>query len=78
MSFNERIIALTEQVNDLMSKESPIGSQEFIKLALRVMNFADLTSNLEQLEQEERKEAEFEWIWKESLVQNLVAQVPQP
>ena len=78
MSFNERIIALTEQVNDLMSKESPIGSQEFIKLALRVMNFADLTSNLEQLEQEERKEAEFEWIWKESLVQNFVAQVPQP
>ena len=78
MSFNERIIALTEQVNDLMSKESPIGSQEFIKLALRVINFADLTSNLEQLEQEERKEAEFEWIWKESLVQNLVAQVPQP
>jgi hypothetical protein len=78
MSFNERIIALTEQVNDLMSKESPIGSQEFIKLALRVMNFADLTSNLEQLEQEERKEGEFEWIWKESLVQNFVAQVPQP
>jgi hypothetical protein len=73
MSFNERIIALTEQVNDLMSKESPIGSQEFIKLALRVMNFADLTSNLEQLEQEERKEAEFEWIWKERLVNNVVA-----
>jgi hypothetical protein len=77
MSFNERIIALTEQLNDLMSKESPIGSQEFIKLALRVMNFADLTSNLEQLEQEERKEAEFEWIWKESLVKNVVALVPQ-
>jgi hypothetical protein len=29
------------------------------------MNFADLTSKLEQLEKEERKDAEFEWIWKE-------------
>jgi hypothetical protein len=46
MALNERIIALTEEVNYIMSKENPIGSEEFINLALRVMNFADLTSNL--------------------------------
>ncbi len=27
------------------------------------MNFSDLTDHLTHLEQEERKEAEFEWIW---------------
>jgi hypothetical protein len=26
MSLNERIISLSEQVNDLMAKENPIGS----------------------------------------------------
>jgi hypothetical protein len=51
-----------------MSKENPIGSEEFIKLALNVMNFADLNSNLEELEKEERKEVEFDWMWKESIV----------
>ena len=75
MALNERIIALTEEVNNLMSKENPIGSEQFINLVLRVMNFADLTSNLQYLEQEERKEAEFEWIWKEDLVQKVAAKV---
>lgn len=64
MSLNQRIIVLTEEVNQLMGMDSPVGSQEFIKLAVSVMNFADLTDNLQQLEREERKEAEFEWIWK--------------
>ena len=59
MSLNERIIALTEEVNDLLSKESPIVSLDFINLATRLMNFSDLASNLERLEQEERKEVEF-------------------
>ena len=68
MVLNERIIALTEQINDFMSKENPIGSEEFIKLALNVMNFADLNSNLEELQKEERKEVEFDWMWKESIV----------
>jgi hypothetical protein len=68
MALNERIIALTEQINDFMSKENPIGSEEFIKLALNVMNFDDLNSNLEELQKEERKEVEFDWMWKESIV----------
>ena len=42
MSLNERIIALTEEVNDLLTKDSPIGSQDFIKLASRLMNLSDL------------------------------------
>ena len=42
MSLNERIIALTQEVNEFLSKESPIGSEDFIKLAGRLMNFSDL------------------------------------
>ena len=76
MALNERIISLTEEVNNLLSKENSITSQDFIKLALKVMNFSDLTSSLVQLEEEERKEAEFEWIWKEGLFSNIVAQIP--
>ena len=68
MSLNEKIIALAEEVNDLLSKESPIVSQDFINLATRLMNFSDLASNLERLDQEERKEVEYEWIWKDNIV----------
>ncbi len=68
MSLNERIIAITEEVNDLLSKETLIGSQDFINLANCLMNFSDLSSSLENLEQEERKEVEFEWIWKDNII----------
>ena len=68
MSLNERIVALTEEVNDLFSKENPIGSKDFINLAICLMNYSDLSSSLERLEQEERKEVEFEWIWKENII----------
>jgi hypothetical protein len=78
MSINERIIDLTEEVNDLMSKDTPIGSQEFIDLAVNVMNYSELASYLDQLESEERKEAEFEWIWKENVILNVVAPVAAP
>jgi hypothetical protein len=40
MTLNERIIALTEEVNDFLSKESLIGSADFIKLAENLMNFS--------------------------------------
>ena len=78
MTLNERIIALTEEVNELLSKDNPIGSQEFIELAVSVMNYSDLTSHLDQLESEERKEAEFEWIWKENAILNVVAPKAAP
>ena len=78
MSLNERIIALTEEVNDLLSKDNPIGSQKFIELAKRMMNYSDLASHLDKLVSEERKESEFEWIWKENPILNVVAPVPPP
>jgi hypothetical protein len=68
MSLNEKIIALSEKVNDLLSKESPIVSSDFINLATRLMNFSDLASNLERLDQEERKDVEYEWIWKDNII----------
>jgi hypothetical protein len=48
-----------------MDKQSPMSSQDFIKLASEAMNFSDLARHLNILEQEERKKAEFDWIWKE-------------
>ena len=68
MSLNERTIAITEEVNGLLSKDSPISSQDFIKLAASVMNFSDLSLKLEIMEQEDRKDVEYEWIWKENLI----------
>ena len=76
MTLNQRIIALTEEVNSLISKDTPIVSTEFIKLAMNVMNLSDLTDNLNHLEQEERKEAEFEWIWKGHNVDVKQVQAP--
>ena len=42
------------------------------------MNYSDLASHLDQLESEERKETEFEWIWKENAIINVVAPVAAP
>ena len=64
--LNQKIISLTNDVNDLFAKEIPLGSSEFIKLAMKIMNFSDLAGSFERLNQEERKEAEFDWIWKEN------------
>jgi hypothetical protein len=36
-----------------------------MKLVERVMNFSDILGYLENIKNEERKENEFEWIWKE-------------
>ena len=78
MSLNERIIVLTEEINDLLSKDNPIESQEFIELAVRVMNYSDLATHLDHLESEERKETDFEWIWKKNPIINVVAPVDAP
>jgi hypothetical protein len=45
---------------------------------MSVMNYSDLASHLDHLESEERKEAEFEWIWKESAIINVLAPVAAP
>ena len=62
----------------MLEKDIPIGSQEFIDLAVSVMNYSDLASHLDQLESEERKDAEFEWIWKEKVILNVVEPVAAP
>ena len=62
------MIGLTDDVSDVLAKENPLGSSDFIKLAIKVMNFSDIAESLERSNQEERKEAEFEWIWKEKKV----------
>jgi hypothetical protein len=42
------------------------------------MNYSDLASHLYHLESEERKEAEFEWIWKENAIINFFPPVAAP
>ena len=59
MTLNEKIIGITQQANDFLSKDNPIGSQDFINLAGRLMNLSELASDLEKLEQEERKDIEY-------------------
>ena len=59
MTLNEKIIGITQQANDFLSKDNPIGSQDFINLAGRLMNLSDLASDLEKLVQEERKDIEY-------------------
>ena len=62
------MIGLTDDVSDVLAKENPLGSSDFIKLAIKLMNFSEIAGSLERLNQEERKEAEFEWICKEKIV----------
>jgi hypothetical protein len=45
---------------------------------MSVMNYSDLASHLDHLESEERKEAEFEWIWKENAIIKVVAPIEPP
>jgi hypothetical protein len=63
--MKDKIIAISDQVKQLLDKNLTIDSQGFIDLAVKVMNFSDLSSNLVSIESEERKESEFQWIWKE-------------
>ena len=46
MSLNEKIIAVSEDINQLLSKDIPIDSQNFMKLAVNVMNISDLAKHL--------------------------------
>jgi len=62
-------------VRGLLSNEIDITSQAFIKLAVKVMSYSDLASHLASLESEERKEVEFDWIWKDlAQPQDIIAQ----
>lgn len=54
----------------MLAKDAPTDSDNFIKLTSALMNFSELPSTLERLELEEKKEVDFEWIWKEPV--NLI------
>lgn len=45
MSINEKITAIIQDVNAILSKQTPISSKKFIKLAVRLMNMSDLALN---------------------------------
>ncbi len=60
----------------LLSKEIDITSQGFINLAIKVMSFSDLASKFPLFKSEERKETEFDWIWKDlAQPQDIISQV---
>ena len=50
MSLKEKIIEITQLADDFLSNDDSIASQDFIKLADKLMNLVDITSNLEKLE----------------------------
>jgi hypothetical protein len=39
------MIGLTDDVSDVLAKENPLGSSDFIKLAIKVMNFSDIAGS---------------------------------
>ena len=45
---------------------------------MSVMNYSDLAKHIDHLESEERKEAEFEWIWKENAIINVIPPIATP
>ncbi len=47
-SLNQKLTQLIEEVNLLLAKENPFTSQEFIKLAIQVMNYGDLDTLISQ------------------------------
>jgi len=65
--FREKINQTIEIVENFMENEEPLTSEAFISLSTKLMNLCDLTSNLENISKEERKEAEFEWIYTENI-----------
>jgi hypothetical protein len=65
--FREKINRTIEIVENFMENEEPLTSEAFISLSTKLMNLCDLTSNLENMSKEERKEAEFEWIYTENI-----------
>ena len=50
-----------------MENEEPLTSEGFISLSTKLMNLCDITSYLENISKEERKEADFEWIYTENI-----------
>jgi|LauGreDrversion4_2_1035121.scaffolds.fasta_scaffold587303_1 hypothetical protein len=65
--FREKINQTIEIVENFMENKEPLTSEAFISLSTKLMNLCDLTSNLENISKEERKEAEFEWIYSENI-----------
>ena len=65
--FREKINQTIEIVENFMENKEPLTSEAFISLSTKLMNLCDLTSNLENMSKEERKEAEFEWIYTENI-----------
>ena len=65
--FREKINQTIEILENFMENKEPLTSEAFISLSTKLMNLCDLTSNLENISKEERKEAEFEWIYSENI-----------
>jgi hypothetical protein len=54
-------------VKNFIENEESLSSEAFISLSTKLMNLCDLTSHLENISKEERKETEFEWIYTENV-----------
>jgi hypothetical protein len=56
---------LLENINCLNSKEDPLTPLSFMNITTEVMNFLDLNNAYKNIVDEERKEAEYQWIYTE-------------
>jgi hypothetical protein len=66
-AFRDKINIIIQQVENYLDNEDPITSESFIWLANDIMNVRDIARNFKNISNEERKEAEYEWIYSKDL-----------
>ncbi len=66
-AIRDKINITIEQVENFIENEDPITSEAFIYLANELMSVRDIARNFENISKEERKEAEYEWVYSKDL-----------
>jgi hypothetical protein len=66
-AIRDKINITIEQVENFIENEDPITSEAFIYLANELMSVRDIARNFENISREERKEAEYEWVYSKDL-----------
>ena len=67
-AIRDKINIIIQQVENYLDNEDPITSEAFIQLANDLMNVRDISGDFENISNEERKKAEYEWVYSKDLI----------
>ena len=70
-AIRDKINIIIQQVENYLDNEDPITSEAFIQLANDLMNVRDIGGDFENISNEERKKAEYEWVYSKDLKDQL-------